>query len=147
MPSSIFVAWRLFEVGVKVAGAMKDANDVEMTARAILIPVPNENDVVTEDDAAIARAQFRPWSANHGRQCRKVLAVSGYALDERIRCSANLTFLFNVSRDFGNVPSRRGPVLQARHSVLRRLPELIEVLVRITAHVIGREISTLSVSG
>ena len=74
--------------------------------------------------------------------------MSGYALDERIRCSATLTFLFDVSRDLGDVPSRRGPVLQAGHSgVLRRLPEFVEVLVRIAAHVISRESSTLSFSG
>jgi hypothetical protein len=67
MPLGVFVAWRLFEIGVEVTGAVKDANDLEMTARPILIPVPNEDDIVAEDDAAKARAQFWPWSANHGR--------------------------------------------------------------------------------
>jgi hypothetical protein len=74
--------------------------------------------------------------------------VSGYALDERIRYRATLTFLLDESRDFGDVPPRRSPILQARHSgALWRLPELVEVLVRIAAHVVGRESSTLSLSG
>src|SRR5438132_11623961 len=101
MPLDVFVVWRLFEIGIEVTGAVKDTNDVEMTSRPILIPVPNEDDIVAEDDAAKAGAQFWPWSANHGRQCGKVLAVSSDALDERVRCSATLTFLFDVSRDFG----------------------------------------------
>jgi hypothetical protein len=38
MPSSV-VVWRLLKIGVEISGAMEDANDMEMTARAILIPI------------------------------------------------------------------------------------------------------------
>jgi hypothetical protein len=39
MQSRVVAAWRLLEIGVEVSGAMKDANDIDIAARPILILV------------------------------------------------------------------------------------------------------------
>jgi len=121
---------------------MQDVDDIEMAARASLVGVAKEDRVIAEGDAAIVGAQLRPWAANHGRQCGNVLAVVGYASDEGISGGATLSLSFDVGRYFGDAPPRRGTIDEAWHlGALRRLPECVEVIARVTAHVVSREAS------
>jgi hypothetical protein len=111
--------------------------------RRTFIGIAQKNNIVAERGAANVATEFRARAPHLPWQPGDVLAVVRKLVDEVVGDRAALALALDVGRHLGYGAASGGPVNEARHLSCGRLIETVEVIARVTTHVIRREASAL----